>query len=139
MCSVFIIKCSGFGYQTPSMRVREWFTPELSTGQAVLVSCPVGQDAFFYFCPVLLPARTKVGSRTGQNRTKNAHQSWVQDRRSWCPDVLSCRTGRVFGFCPVLISDSHTASELGCGCHGHLSQTHQGPAVGATQLLTRVC
>ena len=46
---------------------------ELSTGQAVLVSCPVGQDAFFNFCPVLPPARTKVGSRTGQKILSCAH------------------------------------------------------------------
>ena len=31
------------------------------------------------------------------------------------------------------------ASELGCECHAHLSQRHQGPAVGVIELLTRVC
>ena len=36
------------------------YNTELSTGQAVMVSCPV-----------LPPVRTKVGSRTGQDRTKN--------------------------------------------------------------------
>ena len=52
--------------------------PELSTGQAVLVSCPVGQDAFFYFCSVLPPARTKVGNRTGQDKKCSSELSTGQ-------------------------------------------------------------
>ena len=82
---------------------------EHRTGGSGVLSCPVGQDAFFIF----------VLSCRPPGRREEAGQ----DKKSY----------------PVLISDSHTASELGCRCHGHLSQTHQGPAVGATQLLTRVC
>ena len=50
--------------------------PELSTGQAVLVFCPVlscRTGRVFGFCPVLPPARTKVESRTGQKMLSCAH------------------------------------------------------------------
>ena len=43
-------------------------------GPGVLMFCPVlscRTGSIFGFCPVLPPARTKVGSRTGQDRTKN--------------------------------------------------------------------
>ena len=46
---------------------------EHRTGGPGVLSCRTGR--VFYFCPVLPPRRTKVGSRTGQDRTKNAHQS----------------------------------------------------------------
>ena len=92
------------------LAIRHASTPELSTGQAVLVSCPAlfcSTGRVFYFCPVLPPARTKVGSRTGQDRTgqkmliRAEHRTGGPGVLMFCP-VLSCRTGRVFGFCPVL-------------------------------------
>ena len=78
---------------------------ELSTGQVVLVSCSVlscRTGRVFYFCPVLPPAKTRVGSRTGQKMHIRAeHRTGGPGVLMFCP-VLSCRTGRVFCFCPVL-------------------------------------
>ena len=67
---------------------------EHRTGAPGVLSCRTGR--VFGFCPVLPPARTKGGSRTGQKMLIRA------EYRTGTPDVLSCRTGRVFGFCPVL-------------------------------------
>ena len=55
-----------FTYQQDGVPVHT--RAEHRTGGPGVLSCRTGR--VFYFCPVLPPTRTKVGSRTGQNRTK---------------------------------------------------------------------
>ena len=52
------------------------------------------------WCPVLSPARTKAGSRTGQEGKKMLIRA--EHRTGGHGALMSCRAGRVFGFCPVL-------------------------------------
>ena len=84
--------CAPFVQRTNWCTVR--IRAEHKTGGPGVLSCRT--ERVFYFCPVLPPTRTKVGSRTGQKMLIRA------EHRTGGPGVLSCRTGRVFGFCPVL-------------------------------------
>ena len=93
-----------FPYLIAIGKTSRMYLSELSTGQAVLVSCPVlscRTGVVFYFCPVLPPARMQVGSRTGQDWTKkcSSELSTGQAVLVSCPVgqdaflvfVLSCR------------------------------------------------
>ena len=96
------------------------------------MSCPVGQDALFIFVLSCRPPGRR--EEAGQDKKCSSELSTGQT-------ILSCRTGGIFGFCPVLprrdrtknllLCSSLIDTPLGCGCHGHLSQTGR-------QLLTRV-
>ena len=88
-----------FLFDHSSMRTRA----EHRTGGPGVLSCRTG--CVFYFCPVLPPARTKVGSRTGRGRA--GQKMFIRaEHRTGGPGVPSCPVGQdAFLSCPAARQD----------------------------------